>query len=234
MNKITNAPKTTNIKKGVIHPIKPKKSTKIKNNKTNHAKNGNNKQIKFLSWNKANSKMIYRMDTIRHITEKFTPDIFSLQETNISTADDLKDYQMENYDLLIDKMHKKHGLARTSIYISQKIKYLRRDDLESDSEPMIAITVYPIRAQPFNFINFYRQWQIVGLNGSIPKTKNEKAQFLRFSTVIEKWKTTINERETISVSDTNINLDKNFNDIESLDLNEKKRKNNKNVQITFK
>ena len=102
--------------------------------------------------------------------ETFSPDVFTIQESNISTADDIKDDQIEDYDLLIDKMHTKHGLARTSIYILQKIKYIRRPELESEYEPMIAITIYPIRAQPFNFINFYRQWQIVGLNGSIPGT----------------------------------------------------------------
>ena len=141
--------------------------------------------------------MINRIDTLRHIVEEYTPDIFSIQETNISSADDILDYQIEGYDMLLDKMLQKHGLSRTSIYISKKIRYLRGEDLESDIEPMIAIMVYPVRARPFNFFNLYRQWQIVGLNGSIPGSKNEKAQFGRFSSVIEKWKISINERETI-------------------------------------
>ena len=36
----------------------------------------------------------------------------------------------------------------------KNIRYLRKEDLGSDYEPMIAITVYPVRAQPFNFIIF--------------------------------------------------------------------------------
>ena len=61
--------------------------------------------------------MIKRIDTVRHLIEKFTPDIFSIHETNISTADDLQDYQIEDFYLLIDNMYQKHGLAKTSIYI---------------------------------------------------------------------------------------------------------------------
>ena len=36
---------------------------------------------------------------------------------------------------------------------------------------MITITVYPVRTKPFNLINFYRQWQVVDINGMIPGTK---------------------------------------------------------------
>ena len=49
--------------------------------------------------------MINRIDTLSHLIEKYTPDIFSIQETNVRTADDLEDYQIKEYDLLIDKIY---------------------------------------------------------------------------------------------------------------------------------
>ena len=102
---------------------------------------------------------------------------------------------------------------------------MRRSDLESEIEPMVSITVYPVRARPFNFINFYRQWQIVGIEGSVEGTKTDKLQKERFTSVVEKWKISIYQRETIAVSDTNINLDKDFDHPENLDIN-KEEKNN--------
>ena len=116
-----------------------------------HIENGNIKQMLFLSWNKANSIMTNRIDTVRHIILEHSPDVFSIQETNIKKTDDLSDFKIPGYDLILDKMIEKHGLARTCIYISEKIRYMRRDEMESESEPMIALTIYPVRSPPLQF-----------------------------------------------------------------------------------
>ena len=45
-----------------------------------------------------------------------------MQETNIKSTDDIQDFQIDGYDLLVDKMLEKNGLARTNIFISKKNK----------------------------------------------------------------------------------------------------------------
>ena len=119
--KLPKMKKKTEIQKGVHIPIFRQKNTKKeyqkylqkvkqnhkKINKRKHTENGNNKNIKIMSWNKANSHMLNRINTVRHLIEEHKPDIFPMQETNIRQTDNLEDYQLETYDLLLDKMLEK-------------------------------------------------------------------------------------------------------------------------------
>ena len=62
----------------------------------------------------------------------------------------------------------------------------------------------------------YRQWQVVGTDIAVPNTDTIKKQKERFKKITEKWREAILERETISLSDTNIDLSKDFTQPDSL------------------
>ena len=71
--------------------------------------------------------------------------------------------------------------------------------------------------------NYYRQWGMLDKNGNgIPNTETPKNQNIRFLKVAEIWSQQIQKYEVISISDTNINLKKNYNNTNELKESDKK------------
>ena len=61
------------------------------------------------------------------------------------------------------------------------------------------------------FQNYYRQWRQIMNERAIPGTESSKSQATRFKSVTNKWAQLLDtNNEVISVSDTNIDLDKDF------------------------
>ena len=178
-----------------------------------------------MNWNKGNSTMMHRIDTIRHIINEHKPDIFAIQEANLKSTDDIRLAQIQGYFLETDQLIKSKNLARTVMYISHQIRYKRLEELESKIEPVIWIEIQKnggnkkIRIQ-----NYYRQWQEMDLNGAIPETKSVKEQTQRFLKVIKIWSNQIllDQNEIISMSDTNINLNLNYSAPETLEYHDRK------------
>ena len=108
--------------------------------------------------------------------------------------------------MILHLVLKSTGRTRAAIYIKNSIKYQRRTDLEPKNESVVWLTIHPKRAQPFNFQCLYRQWQGVGEGGAIANTNSVQSQVNRLKTITTKWKQSLNERETISVGDTNLDL----------------------------
>ena len=194
------------------------KITKKTINKNAHCKNGNinQKKLTILSWNKGNSKIINKIDAIRHLAAKNTPSIIAIQEMNLTAEIDLEDIQIPNYTLEIDNLLKLRGRTRAATYISDQLKYVRRYDLETDGEAVVWLTLHPKGTKPINFQNFYRQWQFMGPEHAIPNTNSIKSQQNSLKKVVQKWLIAAGERETISASDTNINLNKDYKNLLSM------------------
>ena len=193
-------------------------------NKTAHAKNGNQNLI-LLNWNKGNSKYCNRIDTIKQIILQHNPHIFCIQEANIYRDDDIRMYQIPGYYLEIDKLLKSKGLARVITYVSHKIRYKRLHTLESDIEPVIWLEIMKQGGnKTLKIQNYYRQWQEMTDTGSIPKTKSIKQQTIRFNQVINVWSQQLSDEkvEVISMSDTNLNLNLDYNTPQKLDLDDRK------------
>ena len=159
--------------------------------------------------------------TLQQVLIETQPDVATIQEANIYKNENLEDYQIPGYKLILDKLYSKYNRARTVIYISEDIRFTRREDLETETEPIIVLTIYPFRATPFNFFTHYRQWQIVTSEGALPNTGTPTAQKQRYSEVIQKWINSIKERETIYNGDDNIDLDKNYDNNTTLPTYEK-------------
>ena len=129
---------------------------------------------------------------------------------NLTDKDELELIQIPNYSVEIDSLLELRGRTRAVIYIKEQLKYTRRYDLETKGEPTVWITIYPKSARPINFQNHYRQWQEMGPTNYIPNTKDINKQTQLYKKVIQKWMIANNERETISVSNTNIDLNKDY------------------------
>ena len=153
--------------------------------------NGNiqgKKNIKVLSWNKSHAHMISRLDTLKHIIAVNKPQIVAIQEANIYKSEDINDFQIKGFDLITDSLLEQVGRARAIIYIDSNLRYTRRHQYEAQNEPMIVLT--------FNFINHYRQWQIMSETARIPDTGTPASTLCRYTDVINKWISLIDEKET--------------------------------------
>ena len=200
---ITKQKTTKKISK--THKITKKylKSSK-KNNKNAHIKNGNF-TFKMLTWNKGNSKMTNKVDTISAMISEHKPKIVALQEVNFTVTQDLCDIQIPGYRLELDQQHAKHGRSRSCIYIHESLKYTRRLDLESDEETHVWITLHFPGGKNMNVQCLYRQWQKMGPTHAIPDTNTPQQQLYRFNEMSNKWQIAMAEHPTMSLSDTNVN-----------------------------
>ena len=129
---------------------------------------------------------------------------------------------MEGYDLLTDSSLEVHGLCRAATYISSNMRYMHRTELEVQGEPVIWLTIYPNNQKPINVQKIYRQWQIVTNTGAVPNTKGVNHQLQRLGPITNNWYKAMQEYETISTSDTNIDTTVDWTDNQSLDTQNKR------------
>ena len=83
---------------------------------------------------------------------------------------------IEGYNLLLDNMYDKYGMARTAMYIHKDIQFVRRHDLEIEGESLISITIHPHRSKPVNIFSYYRQWQLLKSDSAIPGTLRQSTE----------------------------------------------------------
>ena len=96
-------------------------------------------------------------------------------------------------------------------------------DFETDQEPVIWVKLKLPGNKTVRIQNWYRQWRQVDSNGKgIPGTETNKSQQSRFLKVALNWAELLKQGETISLSDSNIDLNSDFNNIQSLSESEKK------------
>ena len=139
------------------------------------------------------------------------PDIFAIQEANISKNIDIATCQVEGYHMEVDQLYEKFNLARAVVYISERIKYTREKQHETPGEPVIWLQIFTGGNKKIWFQNYYRQWRQIQNDRGIPGTESPKAQAIRFKAVTSKWAQLLEtSNEVISVSDTNIDLDKDY------------------------
>ena len=175
-----------------------------------------------ISWNKGNSKFLNRLPEIQQIAMEHKPDIIAIQEANISGDVDLGLCQLEGYEMEVDQLYEKFKLARAVTYISQRIKYTRLKQHETPGEPVIWIQVYTGGNKKFLVQNYYRQWRQIENGKAVIGTESPRAQNVRFKNITNKWATLLeNEEEVISISDTNIDLDKDYSKIHNFEPHEK-------------
>ena len=72
--------------------------------------------------------------------------------------------------------------------------------------------------------NYYRQWRQLDSEGKGIKknTETQKAQDTRFEKVIQIWSDQLDKGEVISMSDTNINLELYYNNLNDMEYQDRK------------
>ena len=196
-----------------------------KNNKNKKITNGNIPNIgnlTIISWNKGNSKFLNRLPEIQQIAVEQKPDIIAIQEANISGDIDIGLCQLDGYSLEVDQLYEKFQLARAVTFISQRLKYTRLKQHEASGEPVIWIQIHTGGNKKILVQNYYRQWRQIDNGKAIIGTESPRAQNVRFKSVINKWATLLeHEEEVISISDTNIDLDKDYAKIHNFEPHER-------------
>ena len=211
------------------HKDKFKKATNYwmsqkKKNQKKHSMNGNkNTNFTVINCNKGNSEFKNRKADIEHILRTHKPDFMTIHELNITDKDPNQNNNIPGYKLEIDQLYTKFGRARTGIFIKENIKYQRLKEIEVTDEPVVWLQINLPGNKKIKIQSYYRQWRQLDREGrGIPGTETQKQQNLRFKKIAEQWSQQIQIGETISFSDTNINLDKNFQNTNELENCERK------------
>ena len=129
-----------------------------------------------------------------------------MQEVNYTNEQDQADIQIPGYSWEFDQLFQLHGRSRAALLISNDLRYVRRQDLEANSIAHVWITINLQGAKKINLQTYYRQWQLMGVKSRIPETNSVNSQNERLKAVAVKWRQAMNEGETHSFSDTNLNL----------------------------
>ena len=184
--------------------IKLKKHPKQLTNKEIHSINGNI-HLKYINWNKGNSKLENKINSLQDIITRYKPDIVAIQELNYTNDQDLADVSIPNYKWEMDALLQKNGRARSALLVHESLRYVRRKDLETEAEAHVWITLNLPAGRKINVQSWYRQWQELGVNGRIEGTNTGKQVKDRMTKLTDKWLIASKENETISLSDTNLN-----------------------------
>ena len=182
-----------------------------------------NTNFSILNWNKGNSHFSNKKDTIEHILQVEKPDIFTIQELNILESDDINKMQFPGYKLEIDQLILSHGRARAGIIIKETINYTRLNEIETKGEPVIWIELHLPGNKKIRIQNYYRQWREIDKEGKgLPGTETQRSQNIRFQKISQIWSQQLENHEVISLSDTNIDLSKNFFNSDEISDSDKK------------
>ena len=167
--------------------------------------NGNQK-LKIINWNKGNAKLSNIINTIQSVIIRYQPHIIALQEVNYTSKQTPEEIIIPGYKWEFDQLLQQHGRARSALLIKDSIRYVRRNELETKDIAHVWITVHLQGNKKLNIQSYYRQWQKMGIHQRIMDTDSISSQKERLQAVATKWKQALDERESYSFSDTNLNL----------------------------
>ena len=167
--------------------------------------NGNHK-ISVLNWNKGNAKLSNKINLLQNVISRYKPQVIALQEVNFTQLQTLNEIQVPGYNWELDQLYQQYGRARSALLISKSLRYVRRRDLETPNVVHVWVTLHLQGNKKINIQSYYRQWQNMGVNQKIPGTDSIASQKERLQSVATKWKEALEEGETYSFSDTNLNL----------------------------
>ena len=106
----------------------------------------------------------------------------------------------------MDQLLQKNGHARSALLVHKSIRYTRRKDMETETEAHVWISVSLPSRRKINIQCWFRQWQQMGIRNIILGTDTPDEVMKRFTDIAVKWNKSTQEAETITFSDTNVNL----------------------------
>ena len=162
-----------------------------------------NKSLKFIQINKGDSDLSGRSDQINDLLLQHKPHLLIVNELNLRSTDTVTKHQFDNYSLETDNLDILDQMSRTGVFIHRDLHYKRRRDLESQGTSTVWLQITQPGTKGFLFQAVYRQFQRLGVKGSI----KPKFQYQRWNLIVQKWEQAITEdREIVTMGDLNLNL----------------------------
>ena len=112
-----------------------------------------------IMWNKGNGQFLAKKDEMEQMVAKYQPILFAIMEANISKDAHEPALQIEGYSLERDNLCVYGGKTRTAVYVSNRISYKRRSDLEAPNTPLIWLEITTKASKPWLAAVGYRQWR---------------------------------------------------------------------------
>ena len=164
-------------------------------------------------WNKGSSYLTNKMDDIRTLVTEHRPMIFGLGEANITADHDLKELQLQDYNLHLPLSLKNPNIriARVAVYTHKKLVVRRREDLEDQETQAIFLEGGLANQKKTVWLMAYRQWRLVTVTApgqravGIAGTETVTAQGERWGRIIAGWSKVLQEgKEVVSMMDSNL------------------------------
>ena len=113
-------------------------------NKYIHSINGNIYTINIVTWNKDKKNLSNAINRVKNIIIETKADILLVNEANMSTNVDEMLININGFNIEFDKLYVNNNMARSVMYISDKLVYTRMKKYENDIDSSICIKVgYP-------------------------------------------------------------------------------------------
>ena len=160
-----------------------------------------NKFIKFVQINKGDAGMYSRIEKIQNVISEHKPQVLVINEINLKGTDQISRSQFPNYSMEMDNLDVVDTMSRTGVLVHKNLHYKRHRDLESTGTSTIWLEFNYAGRKPLLFQALYCQFQCLGRKGSI----NPSAQLQRWTQIITKWESTLQEDKESTMGDCNLN-----------------------------
>ena len=147
--------------------IQPAVKQKIDINRLKASKNQKLRKktslAKIMWWNKGNSNFLNKMDKIQNMIIKHKPLVFGICEANMGAQCYAPALEIPGFSLERDNLYCSNIRTRTAAYISDKVLYKRRIDLEMKDIPMIWLEIVATKPKSWLLCIGYRQWRTLAV-----------------------------------------------------------------------
>ena len=96
---------------------------------------------------------------MERIIEECRPLMFGILEANIGWNSNSEILDIDGYFLERDNLHQVQGRTRAAVYVHNKLRYIRRQDLEPPNSPTLWLEVNPTSSKPYLIFIGYREWR---------------------------------------------------------------------------
>ena len=99
-------------------------------NKMMHILNGNINSIVITTWNKGNKQAIDSMERIKAIIHENKSDVIFINEFNFYKNQDKSLIKIDGYNIELDQIYVRKGIARSAMYIKDTLKYKLKENMK--------------------------------------------------------------------------------------------------------
>ena len=171
----------------ITTPVRTRVEGEVSNGKAVESRMKRSKKVedkgKLVIWNKGNSRFQAKKVDIEVILDKYKPLVMGILEANMGVNTLTSTLGIDGYLLERDNLIEEGCRTRTAVYISEKLDYRRRKDLEIKGSPAIWIELSPDSTKPWLLFVGYREWRSL-----IDKDKEKSLSMEQQMNRLDKWR----------------------------------------------